>query len=97
MKKGRFIQFHIDNVDFEEETPDGKRTTQLLMMAAFQRKFPDEIETQLNLVRMQKSSSLKLVDNCFNEILLCTKPKRVLFCRQRETSAFLTVIAYMSL
>ena len=45
MKKGRFIQFHIDNVDFEEDTPDGNGTTHVLMMAAFQRKFPDENET----------------------------------------------------
>ena len=87
MKKGRFVQFHIDNVDFEEDTPDGKRTTHVLMMAAFQRKFPDENETQLKLVRTQTSSSFKLVDNSFNEILLCTKPKKEFYFAIRGKQA----------
>ena len=96
MKKGRFVQFHIDYVDFEEDIPDGKRTAHVLMMAAFHRKFPDENETQLKLVRTQTSSSFKLVDNSFNEILICTKPKKS-YILPSEGNKHFVIIAYTSL
>ena len=46
------------------------------MMAAFQRELPEENEEPIKLARKQKSSSFKLVENNFNEILSCSKPKK---------------------
>lgn len=35
---GRHVFFAVDNVDFSEDTPDGKRTLHATVMAIYQRK-----------------------------------------------------------
>ena len=40
---GRRVFFAVDNVDFAEDTPDGKRTMHGTEMAIFQRKHPGDV------------------------------------------------------
>ena len=37
--------FHIDNANFSEDTADGKRVTDALMMAGFQRRLTNTMNT----------------------------------------------------
>ena len=47
---GRRIFFLVDNVDFAEDTPDGKRTLHGTAMAIFQKKQPGDVAPGLRLV-----------------------------------------------
>ena len=44
---GRRVFFAVDNVDFAEDTPDGKRTLHGTAMAIFQRKHPGDVTAEL--------------------------------------------------
>lgn len=45
--KGRHIFFAIDNIDFAEDTPDGKRTLHGTAMAIYQKTDPDDEQPEL--------------------------------------------------
>lgn len=45
--KGRHVFFAIDNIDFAEDTPDGKRTLHGTSMAIYQRIYPNDKQPQL--------------------------------------------------
>ena len=47
---GRRVFFAVDNVDFAEDTPDGKRTLHGTAMAIFQKKDPVDVTPELRLV-----------------------------------------------
>lgn len=46
---GRRVFFAVDNVDFSEDTPDGKRTLHGTAMAIYQKADPDDITPELRL------------------------------------------------
>ena len=45
--KGRHVYFAIDNIDFSEDTPDGKRTLHGTAMAIYQKVAPQDEEPVL--------------------------------------------------
>ena len=47
--QGRHVFFAVDNVDFAEDTHDGKRTLHGTAMAIYQKKEPEDKETPLRL------------------------------------------------
>ena len=49
MVQGKFIYFAIDNTDFSEDTPDGKRTLHGTVTAIFQRKAKESEELSISL------------------------------------------------
>ena len=53
--------FHIDNIDWQEDTPDGKNTTHMLMICIMQRRTCKPAPLSLELD--PKTSSLTLKDN----------------------------------
>lgn len=46
---GRWVFFAVDNVDFAEDTPDGKRTLHGSAMAIYQRTDPNDIAPEIRL------------------------------------------------
>ena len=44
---GRHVFFAVDNVDFAEDTPDGKNTFHGTAMAIYQRQEPDDVAVEL--------------------------------------------------
>ena len=49
MVQGKFIYFAIDNTDFSEDTPDGKRTLHGTVTAIFQRKAKESEELSISV------------------------------------------------
>ncbi|ESO99439.1 hypothetical protein LOTGIDRAFT_158524 [Lottia gigantea] len=90
MQKNVFIHFHIDYVDFEEDTEDGKGTTHVFMMAGFQRRTLD-LPTESFDIKGHLKSSLKLIENDFNKILDCPKPCGKQFKKSTTDDNYLTV------
>lgn len=66
---GRHIFFAVDNVDFSEDTPDGKRTLHATAMAIYQRKEDADTVPQLKISGSGQSRSLK----DFHEIVTALK------------------------
>ena len=46
---GRHIFFAVDNVDFAEDTPDGKNTFHVTAMAIYERQEPDDVAPELTM------------------------------------------------
>ena len=46
---GRHVFFAVDNVDFAEDTPDGKNTFHGTAMAIYQRQEPGDVAQELTL------------------------------------------------
>ena len=70
LKKGTIVQFHLDNIDFSEDTKDGRDTTHALNLVAFQQK-------------INPQESLKIDDNFFNDLRYCKKNKKKDFMRHQ--------------
>ena len=47
---GRRVYFAVDNIDFKENTPDGKRTLHGTAMAVYQKKDPKDVTPLLRLL-----------------------------------------------
>ena len=73
MVKGVLPCFHLDNIDFSEDTADGKHTTHILQLSVFQKRTRDSSQFILDV--NQKNLSLKLKSNSFNELLPYSKPR----------------------
>ena len=67
------VFFHLDNVDWQEDTPDGKHTSHYLLLAVFQRKVKENCPIALPTL-CQNQSSATLDDNEFNDLLPYSKP-----------------------
>ena len=67
LQKDALPMFHIDNIDWLEDTPDGKNTSHYLQKNIFQRKIQELLPIKLN-IKKEKTESLKLKSNSFNEI-----------------------------
>ena len=68
LQKDVFPMFHIDNIDWLQNTPDGKNTSHYLQMSIFRRKIQELLHIRLN-IRKEEIESSKLKSNSFNEIL----------------------------
>ena len=72
MAKDVIPMFHLDNIDWLEDTPDGKNTTHYLILSIFQRKQNCSGNYLPELV--QHTTSLKLLENSFGVLLPHDKP-----------------------
>ena len=71
---GRYIFFAVDNVDFAEDTPDGKRTLHGTAMAIYQRCHDGDETTKLELDEPSGERSLKELPSTVTMLLDCPKP-----------------------
>ena len=78
LQKDALPMFHIDNIDWLEDTPDGKNTSHYLQKNIFQRKIQELLPIKLN-IKKEKTESLKLKSNSFNEIWPYQKPNKSQF------------------
>ena len=78
--------FHIDNIDWQEDTHDGKNTTHMLMICIMQRRTCKPIPLSLELDT--KTAALTLKDNSFHELIPCNKPSKTKFTRTPGCNAF---------
>ena len=78
--------FHLDNIDWLEDKPDGKNTTHYLILSIFQRKqncsgnYLPELD--------QHTTSLKLLENSFGVLLPHDKPVKGMSKRTEGASDF---------
>ena len=85
MVKGLLPMFHLDNIDWDEDSPDGKNSTHMLMICIMQRRSCDPRPIILNLDRKTKSLTIK--QNNF-ELSPCHKPSQKSFSRTPGCSSF---------
>ena len=71
---GRHIFFAIDNIDFAEDTPDGKNTTHATAMAIYQRCHPGDVTTKLELTDQTTAFSIHDLPATVTKIVECQKP-----------------------
>ena len=64
--------FHLDNIDFIEDTHDGKNTTHALQLRVFQISNSDRKDPLI--LDLNDTKELTLKPNSFNEIANCDKP-----------------------
>ncbi|KAK3746101.1 hypothetical protein QZH41_015518, partial [Actinostola sp. cb2023] len=73
--KGRHIFFAIDNIDFAEDTPDGKRTLHGTAMAIYQKTDPDDEQPELWLEESTDSCrSVKELPDSITSVRQCPVP-----------------------
>lgn len=72
---GRHIFFAIDNVDFAEDTIDGKNTLHGTAMAIYQRCEPNDPSHKMELINPAHSHSLKHIPDSITTLLPCQMPK----------------------
>ena len=70
--------FYIDNIDWFQEVPDGKNTSNYLQMSIFQRKVQEFLPIKLK-IKKEETESLEKKPNSFNEILPYLKPNKSQF------------------
>ena len=68
--EGRHLFFAIDNVDFAEDTYDGKRTLHGTAMAIYQRAEPDDEKPDLRYVVIAISKLLKPLGSLYSALLV---------------------------
>ena len=74
---GRHVFFavdNVDNVDFAEDTPDGKRTLHATAMAIYQRCQPEDEVAKLQLTDAALRRSMKDLPGTVTTLLDCPKP-----------------------
>ena len=71
---GRHVFFAVDNVDFAEDTPDGKRTLHATAMAIYQRCQPEDEVAKLQLTDAALRRSMKDLPGTVTTLLDCPKP-----------------------
>ena len=75
-QKNVIPMFHLDNIDWLEDTPDGKKTSKLLQSSAFQ---PKRCQNLLPIVMdLNVTDKLTLVSNNFYELLDRSKPQNLI-------------------
>ena len=79
--------FHIDNIDWLEDTPDGKNTSHYLQMSIFQRKMQESLPISLNIEK-DNTQSLTLKSNSFHDLLPYQKPNKSQFHRSPGCKTF---------
>ena len=72
--QGRHVFFAVDNIDFAEDTIDGKRTLHGTAMAIYQRSQPDDRKPDLVLGDPVQSRSIKELPQSITELMDCPKP-----------------------
>ena len=92
LQKDALPLFHIDNIDFIEDTPDGKGTTHALIMTIFQKRLVDPASFCLDV--KQQTTSLTLKKNSFNELQRYSKPQRSHADDQTDASVSIKVILF---
>ena len=76
---GRHVFFGFDNVDFAEDTPDGKNTFHCTAMAIYQRQEPGDVAPEL---------TVDLGDQCRKACCSYLPPAWIVY--RRPTSAYCT-------
>ena len=75
LQKGQRIMFHIDNANFSEDTTDGKRVTGALMMAGFQRRLTNTMNTEDHFLEVDQCCRTQTLDTTeFNNLEYCFAP-----------------------
>ena len=74
---GRHIFFAMDNIDFDEDTPNGKRTTHGTVLAIYQRRYPEDTIPVLKLTEDAPTRTLKEIPSTITELLPCRMQKNV--------------------
>ena len=74
---GRFVFFSVDNVDFSEDTPDGKRTLHGTVMAIYQQYKKGDVTKPLKFTEATLTSSLTQIPRTVTELLPCHVPGNV--------------------
>ena len=87
LSKGTLPMFHVDNIDFIEDTPDGKNTTHALQLSVVQ--CSNVTNSNPMTHQLDDTKELTLKPNYFNEIAKCDKPcennfERTEVCRNFE-------------
>lgn len=72
---GRHVYFAIDNIDFAEDTPNGKRTLHGTVMDVYQQRCPEDTCQKLVLHCKANMRSLKDIPKTISELLPCQMPK----------------------
>ena len=72
--KGRHTFFAGDNVDFKEDTPDGKRTFHGAIVVMYQRKMSTDVPAGNQIIKCIKESRLKRIPNTVIPLLDCSIP-----------------------
>lgn len=67
--------FAVDNVDFAEDTPNGKRTLHGTAMAIYQRRYSDDVTPLLELIGKVQLKTIKHIPSTIAELLPCKMPK----------------------
>ena len=78
MKKDVLPCFHLDNIDFSEDTPNGKATTHALNLVVFQQKITKH---EASKIKLPPLCGKKLLPNTFHDLLECHPPAKKHFCR----------------
>ena len=78
MKKNVIPIFHLENIDWFEDTLHGKSTSHLLQLSVFQPRINEECETIV--LDLENAQSLTLINNPFDQLLDCKTPKEMI-CR----------------
>ena len=77
-QKNTIPMFHLDNIDWLEDTPDGKNTSHLLQLSVFQprtqQKKPDYSKFIMDINKNKKST---LDGHSFNDLFNATKQTRI--------------------
>lgn len=72
--KGRHVFFAIDNVDFAEDTPDGKRTFHGTAMAIYQRADAQDQVVHVNVDPTLQGRSIKDLPDSITSLVECPAP-----------------------
>ena len=86
LRKDSIVCFYVDILDFVEDTKDGKETTHVVEVVAFQRNLGQELSTLLSLE--QNSQSKKLKGNTLNDLEHCKPPSKGAFQRPPGLKSF---------
>ena len=71
---GRHMFFAVDNVDFAEDTPDGKRTLHATAMAIYQRTEVGDTMEELKLTDSTLDRSIRDLPHTISHLMDCPKP-----------------------
>ena len=74
--KDRYIFFAVDNVDFMEDTPDGKNTTHATALAIYQQKEPDDTSPAIHLIKSSNNRALTEIPDSVTSLKECSMPTK---------------------
>ena len=93
MSKDILPLFHLDNIDFLEDTPDGKNTTHALQLSVFQSSNGTNCNTMSLHLDLSDTKELTLKPNACNRIIKCNKPGKNNYKRTDGCSNFINNIS----